>query len=134
MYNIYLFFKIWDHRDLNGFRCYALMQTRNGNAKMIVNLERHSFLLQGPTVTIWTVGWHWYWQPNGHPIAMHIHEPVTGIYLLPYPLYATGKRCAWVHRGIVSRRTRAKIIMRYAYSIRRIALKGKWNVANAFVR
>lgn len=87
----------------------------------MVNLERCSFLLD---VTIWTIGWHWYWQPNASPAAMHIHEPVTGKYLLQHPLYATGKRCAWVHRCIVSRRTRAKIIARYIYSMRRIALKG----------
>lgn len=53
----------------------------------IINLEQHvcrhnvcSLLdVRGPAVTvIWTVGWHWYWQPNEHPTAMHIHKPATG--------------------------------------------------------
>lgn len=54
----------------------------------VVNLEQHVchhnvpvYLLLdvgGLAVTIWIVSWHWYWQSNEHPTAMHIHKPTTG--------------------------------------------------------
>lgn len=68
----------------------------------IINLEQHvchhnvcSLLnAKGPAVTvIWTVGWHWYWQLNEHPTAMHIHTPATArcSHRTSAPLYAMRK-------------------------------------------
>lgn len=102
-----------DCREVNGARERAncKLHKRPSTLSNVCSQHRQSnpealapSLLDASADTIWTASWHWYWQPNEHPTAMHIHEAgrrgMSASHFRPSPLYAMGKCRIWVHRRI----------------------------------